>query len=247
MRYARGRNWRRIAFLGSSDATGRDAERDFDQVLQNPDNAALKMVAREHFNPGDLSVGAQIERIVEAKPDLFLAWSAGTAIATMFKGLSNAGAALTVSTSNGNMTFEQMDGYAAFLPKQLYIASSVWPAGADGVAIDPGVDAAQKRFYAAFAAAGIVPDGPIGLPWDPAELILGVLRDLGPDTTAAQMRAALAATTDHAGIQGHYDFTAVPQRGLGAISSVVTRWNPQARRWHLVSHPGGTPLASPSP
>jgi branched-chain amino acid transport system substrate-binding protein len=56
-----------------------------------------------------------------------VAWSTGTPIATIFKGILQAGLDVPTATTDGNMTFAQMTNYAAFLPKQLYIPSGEWP------------------------------------------------------------------------------------------------------------------------
>jgi branched-chain amino acid transport system substrate-binding protein len=56
------------------------------------------------------------------------------------------------------------------------------------------------------------------------------------------MRAYLAGVKGWAGVNGIYDFTSVPQRGLDETDAVVTRWNPDSKTWTIVSRPGGAPL-----
>lgn len=242
LRYFKGRGWTRLAFIASSDATGREAEADFDAVLDMAENQDVKLVAREHFNPGDLSAMAQMERVKAANPQVVLAWSTGAAVATLFKAIVQAGLDVPVATTNGNMTYQQMAQYADFLPKQLYLPSSLWPAGQQGISVDPAVDAAQRRFYAAFKAAGLSPDTGMILPWDPAMMIVDALRKLGPQANAAALRGYIAQLTEYGGIQGRYDFEKTPQRGLDVSSAVITNWNPAEQIWKIVSKPGGAPL-----
>jgi hypothetical protein len=56
------------------------------------------------------------------------------------------------------------------------------------------------------------------------------------------LRAALAQTKGYAGVNGVYDFTATPQRGLDVTDAVVTRWAPAKNIWEIVSKPTGIPL-----
>ncbi len=68
---------------------------------------------------------------------------------------------------------------------------------------------------------------------------------LAPRVVAAQDRtrtAYAAARADWPGINGIYDFTRIPQRGLDEADAVVTRWRPDAKEWFVVSRPGGVPL-----
>ncbi len=189
VRFLRLRGWTGIGLITSTDATGQDAVRGFDEVFKLPENHDVKLVERAQFNPTDISVAAQIERIKAAAPQALLTWTTGTPLATVLKGVIQAGLDLPVGTSYGNQTYAQMKQYADFLPKNLYIASSAWPRHGAGVKLGPAVEAAQKKFYDAFAAAGLVPDSASVQSWDPAMVVVTALRALPPDPTAAQLSA----------------------------------------------------------
>ncbi len=242
-RYFRLRGWTRIAAITSTDATGQDADRGIAAALARPGNKSVRMVAHVHFNPTDVSVAAQMARIKAAHPQALIAWTTGAPIATVFKGITEAGLEIPVGTTDGNMTHAQMSHYAAFLPKQLYIASDAWPYMAGPEVTDPRMKQAQAAFVAAFAKAKVAPDVAAALAWDPAQILIAALRKLGPKATAAQVRSWIAGQTDFAGVDGIYDFKRYPQRGLGAASVVVTRWTPAKNMWVPVSAPAGTPLA----
>ena len=242
-RYFRMRGWTRIAAITSTDATGQDADRGIAAALARPGNKTVRMVAHVHFNPTDVSVAAQMARIKAAHPQALIAWTTGAPIATVFKGITQAGLDIPVGTTDGNMTHAQMTHYAAFLPKQLYIASDEWPYMAGPAVTGPAMQQAQQAFVAAFAAAKVAPDVAAALAWDPAQLLVAGLRKLGPDATAGQLRAWLAGLKGFAGVDGVYDFPRYPQRGLGAASVVVTRWEPARNLWVPVSRPAGAPLA----
>ena len=91
IRYFRLKGWTRIALMTSADATGQDAEHGLDEVLARPENKDVTVVERAHFNITDVSVAAQIEHIKAANPQALIAWSTGTPIATVFKGIIQAG------------------------------------------------------------------------------------------------------------------------------------------------------------
>ncbi len=242
IRYFRLKGWKRIAFMTSADATGQDAERGLDEVVGRPENKDVTVVERAHFNITDVSVAAQIEHIKAANPQALIAWSTGTPIATVFKGIIQAGLDIPIGTTNGNMTYAQMTQYASFLPKQLYIAAPEWVQHAGIITLDPAVEAAQKRFFEVYKAANQKPDIAATLAWDPLMIVIDALQHLGPDATAQQVRDYIGGLKGFAGINGIYDFSKVPQRGLDVNDAIVTLWSPTAQTWELVSQPTGIPF-----
>ena len=242
IRYFRLKGWTRIAIMTSADATGQDAEQIFDELLARPENKDVTVVDRAHFNITDVSVAAQIEHIKEAKPQAMIAWSTGSPIATVFKGILQAGLDIPIATTGGNQTYAQMKDYAAFLPKQLYIASPEWVPHQGVITLDPAVEAVQKQFYDAFETVKIKPDSGAILAWDPAMIVVDALRHLDPNPSAAQVRDYIARLKGYAGIEGLYDFPKSPQRGLDINEIVVTLWSPARQAWEVVSQPTGTPL-----
>jgi branched-chain amino acid transport system substrate-binding protein len=242
IRYFRLKGWTRLAFMTSADATGQDAEHGLDEVVARPENKDITVVERAHFNITDVSVAAQIEHIKSSNPQVLIAWSTGSPIATVFKGIIQAGLDIPIATTNGNMTYAQMTQYAAFLPKQLYIAAPEWVQHQGVITLDPAVEKAQQRYFDAFKAANVKPDIAASLAWDPAMIVVDALRQLGPAATAQQLRDYIANLKGYAGINGLYDFPKIPQRGLDVQGAVVTLWSAQHQTWELVSKPTGIPL-----
>jgi branched-chain amino acid transport system substrate-binding protein len=240
IRFFRARGWTHVAVLTSTDATGQDAEDSIVAAVALPQNQDVQIVAREHFNPQDVSVAAQITRIAASQPQALIAWSTGAPIGTVFKAIAQSGLSVPVATTNGNQTYAQMQQYASFLPPELYIPTSMWPAYQT---LPPGrVKQAQKAFYDAYQATNTKPDLGASIAWDPAQLVIDALRRLGPEATAVQIRDYIAHLRGIAGINGIYDFTTSPQRGLGLDDAIVTRWNPSTQTWDPVSGPGGGPM-----
>ena len=239
VRYFRLTGITRLAFITSTDASGQDAERGFDEVVKLPENAGITVVERQRFNTTDVSVSAQIERIRAASPQAVIAWSTGAPIATVFKAVLQAGLDVPIATTNGNQTYAQMEQYKDFLPKQLYIPTSMFLKHDGLFKLDPRVEAEQVRFWAAHEAAKVRVDNMSALVWDPAHMMVSALRKLGTSATAQQVRDEIAGQTDYAGINGIYNFKAVPQRGLASRNALVTRWDTAAQNWIVMSAPSG--------
>ena len=242
IRYFRLKGWTRIALMTSTDASGQDAERGLNQIIGLPDNKDVTVVERAHFNPSDVSVAAQIERVKAANPQAFIAWSTGAPIATIFRAIDQAGLDIPIGTTDGNMTHAQMEQYDAFLPPQLYFPAALWAVAVERGAKGETVSAAQQQFLAAFAEAGVLPDLPAEIAWDPAMILIDALRRLGPDVTADRLRDHLAHLKEFEGVNGTYDFEKEPQRGLTVENAVVTRWNLTTKHWDVVAKPTGVPL-----
>lgn len=243
VRYFRLNGWTKIALMFSTDASGQDAERGLKSVLDLPENKGTTVVETAHFNPQDVNVSAQIENVKAANPQAFIAWSTGAPIATIFRGMLQAGLDVPTATTDGNMTRAQMTQYQSFLPRQLYFPAAEWVVANDPkFPMEAAVADKEKAFYAAFKEAGVQPDISSELAWDPAMIVVDALRKLGPDASSAKLREYIAGLKGYAGVNGLYDFTGQPQRGLSVANAVVTRWSPDAKTWQVVSKATGVPL-----
>ena len=244
VRYFRTLGWKRLAVMTSIDATGRDADKNLTEIAEVAENKnEVSIVAKVYFNPTDVSVSAQVERIKAAAPQALIAWSVGTPIATVFRALGDSGLDIPVATSKGNEVYRQMEQFAAFLPKQLYFFTSPWPAhGNPRLKLDPAVAERQDEFFRAFQEAGVHPDQGSNQGWQPAMLVTSTLRKLGTGATAAQMQDYLQHLRGLASVSGFYDFEETPQRGLGIKNTLVSRWDPGSKQWEAVSDLGGAPL-----
>jgi branched-chain amino acid transport system substrate-binding protein len=239
VRYFRLRGLKRLAIITSTDASGQDAEHGLDAALALPENKDVTVVDREHFAPADVSVSAQMAHIKAADPQAIIAWSTGTPLATVLRAIAELGIDVPVLTTNGNSTYAQMHQYAQFLPKELLFPDQ--PALAAGQVTDPGVKAALNTFYSTLNGMGIKPDVIPSTTWDPGMIVVAALKKLGFNPTPAALREYIANLKGFAGVTGRYDFAAVPQRGLGQSSVIITRWDSQKDTWTGVSKPGGAP------
>jgi branched-chain amino acid transport system substrate-binding protein len=243
-RYSRGRNWKKIALITSTDATGQDAERSATDAFSGPENKGAEIVAREHFNVSDISTTAQLSRIKAANPDLIIAWTTGTPFGTILRSISDVGIKTPIVTTDGNETYVQMKQYASFMPANLYFPAK--PAlvreSADNPAYSPALRKQIANYFAAFREHGVEPDNGQSLAWDPGNLVLDAFRQLGFEATAAQLKAHFEGLHGYTGVAGEYDFRDGSQRGLTQSNAMVVHWNVVKNRWDTVSKLGGEPL-----
>jgi len=152
---------------------------------------------------------------------------------------------LTVAPTAGNEVFQQLEQYKDFLPKHLIMASALFPPHDGLVTLDPRVEKLQHEMYAILAKHGIKADNNTADTWDAALITLSGLRALGPDAKPEQLRQWILSQKDFAGVNGLYDFTHYPDRGLSHDTSVLVTYDPagpDGPRWRWVSKIGGDPL-----
>jgi branched-chain amino acid transport system substrate-binding protein len=239
--WLRQRGITKLALLVSTDATGQDAEHNFDTALQKPENSALHLTSLEHFNNNDVTVTAQLERIKDSGAQFLIAWTSGAPFGTVLKGMAQAGMDLPVGSTSANINIKQMGQYAGFLPKELYMVGGPYLKH-DGVyKLDPRIEAVQHQVYAAIDARHVPLDNQVAQPWDAAMITIDALRAVGPDAT--KLRDWIADLHDYAGFSGMYDFRAIPGRGIGAANVIVSRYDPASKTFVWVSAPGGQPLS----
>jgi branched-chain amino acid transport system substrate-binding protein len=237
--YFRERGLRKIALITSSDATGQDAERGISATFN--EKSGVQIVTQEHFNISDVSVAAQMAHIKASGAQAMIAWSTGTPIATILRGIQDAGIDMPVEISNGNLTFAQMHAYASFMPKEL-IFSAMPAIAADNLPNGPVKRKAVDYISAAIKATGARPDTGYLAAWDPAVLVIEAYKKLGLNATATQIRDYISNLRGWVGIDGTYDFKAIPQRGVGASSVIMVRWDATKDNWVAISKFGGEPL-----
>lgn len=234
VRFMREHGWTKIAALTSTDATGQDADTNIASALKN---SGVQLVAQEHFAITDLSVSAQIARIKASGAQLLIVWSTGTPATTVLRGVYEAGLNLPILAAPSNLTYTQMKAYASFMPREIYFpgtdafAPEVLPKGTELLQ-------AVTRYRDAFKNAGIRPGEGILITWEPAQIVTEAYRKLGFDATAAQIRQFISQYRE-VGIDGRFNFDAIPQRGVGIDAIVLLRWDPAKDNWIGASRPGG--------
>ena len=243
IRYFREKGWTKLAILNSTDASGQDGDRAVMAALAMPENKDMQLVEKQSFNPTDVSVSAQMERIKASGATAMISWTTGAPVALVFKAMIQAGLDIPLVPTSGNQTFAQMEQYAGFLPRQFMVPSALYPEHDGLLVLDPRVEKRQHEMYAVLAEHGLKADNMVATSWDAGLIVVEGLRALGPQADAATMRAYIAGLSDFAGVDGVYDFKAHSERGLGGDSAAIMRYESEGRRWGWLSQPGGAPLA----
>ncbi len=237
IRYARNRGWNRIAVLATTDASGQDLVQMIDDAVAAPENKGMQIVSQQMFGPTDISVSAQLQNIKAANPQVLVVGTSGTPFGTILRGAHDAGLDVPVIAPSSNMHREQMAQYAAFLPDTLLFGSS------RGAVLEPKAEPkvmqAQKAFYDAFRKANIVVSNGHSVPWDAMGIVIEALRHLGATASASQLRTYVAGLQNVTGIDGTYDFRAVPQRGIGDGGTILYAWNAAQKDFVAASKPRG--------
>ncbi|HEY3917976.1 MAG TPA: ABC transporter substrate-binding protein [Stellaceae bacterium] len=243
MTYFKGKGWKHIALITTTDASGQDAEKSITDLVKDPAFKDMKLVADEHFAPSDVTVSAQIEKLRAGNPDAIVSWATTAAGGTVFRALKQAGMDLPTAASGSNMTVSQMSDYAAFLPTKVFFGVGEWAANGDPrLKVPAEVTAQQKLFFNSMKTINVYPDSGYDLGWEPIRVVADALNKLPAGADAKTLHDFLINWQGHIGAEGVYDFKKTPQRGLNIDNAVVVRWDPKLKQWHLVSNLTGTPL-----
>jgi len=242
IRYLSAKGYHHFAYISTTDASGQQADLDIAEALRKPENSTVTITDHEKMAIGDLSAAAQVQRMVNSKPDAIFALVTGNAVGTVLRELHDAGNALPVATTIGNMTYAQMEAYRSFLPAVYLIPAPPWAGSADSVPPGP-LRVAIKQYFDIMHSVGARPDD-IGaaLAYDPTLIVLEALKHLPAGASALQLRDYISNLRDFAGASGIYNFRLAPQRGLGIGDCIVVRWDMTANRYFAMSGPGGSAL-----
>jgi len=240
LRFARLRGYKRLAVINATDATGQASDKMLAAAITLPENKDMQYVAYEHFNPADISVAAQVQRMAAAHPDAVICLAGGSPFGTVLRGLNDAGLKVPVLASGANLDPVQLNQYKTFLPPELsfnallYFARDTLPRGHLRSVVDD--------FWNAYATAGARVSPGSGFAWDPGWIVVSALRKLGPNATADQLHQYLIGLHDFDGIDGTYDFRIGDNHGLTDTSVIFVRWDPAKGDFVVASKPGGYPL-----
>ena len=240
LRYYRERGFHRIAMLNATDASGQVLDKAFEAAFALPENRSLTLVAHQRFAPADTSVAAQFAQIKAAGPQVLIAWTVGTPFNTVIRSAHDAGLDVPICTNGANMNAAQMADLASALPTELDFAG--YPSWVQGAKLPSPVMSAQSVFTQAFKGAGIRPDGGYASVWDLTTLVVDALRHLPANPTAQQVHDYLTKLRGWAGANAVYDFTAIPQRGVGENGYIIATYDTRKKDFIPVSQPGGVPI-----
>jgi ABC-type branched-subunit amino acid transport system substrate-binding protein len=243
MRYFRMKGLTRFAFITTTDASGQDYLRTLDFALALPENKNVTVVDREVFNPSDISAASQAAHIKSSTAQVVYAYATGAPFGTVLRALSDAAVDLPVITAGPNINPVLLDRFRSFLPKADLVIGGASFLNRDRKPGDP-LKGPIDDFYQELAGLGVrQPNVAHAFTWDPARIIVGGLRKLGPNATPSQLRDYIAGLNGFAGVSGVYDFRIGDQHGLTQDAQVVIQYDPSAPgNLRVVSRQGGAPL-----
>lgn len=221
--FLRRSNLHRVGIISSTDASGKVAADGCDAAFAASENKSMTLVAREQFNPNDISVDAQISRIKGAGAQALISFNTGTALGTVLHALADIGFDVPVVTSPANLNYTFVKQYSSILPRRFWLYGA--PSDAPDAVTSRDLVAALKTYTDAFAAAGMTPDHTLASVWDPALIVVTALRKLGPAASATEIEQYINGLHGWAGVNGEYDFRDGSQRGLASGSVIMLQWN----------------------
>ncbi len=238
--YFRDRGWKRIAAIFTTDATGKDGEKAFIDAMKLPENAGMQVVGIERYGRDDLSVTAQVARLKAATPQALFTYVSGAPLGTLLHATTDLGLDVPMGVAGSNFNYHEMAQFANILPSELYLVSI--PGLVPEAATSGPIKAAVTTYVNAVRAAGTRTDANFIIGWDPGQIVVSALRQLGTTATAIDIKNYIEKLHGWYGAGGEYDFRDGSQRGLKANTAVVVRWNAAKKTFVAVSKLGGAPL-----
>lgn len=238
--YAKLRGFHRVAFIGSTDATGIASAAVNAQLFKEPGLSGLEQVADERVTTGDVTADAQMAKIKAAKPDVLWTSTSGTVFGTIIHSMSNVGLDIPVLTTTANANAPQLKALNSLLPHELYFNGVPFQLG-DQLR-DNALKQQAKVFADAFKGIGVEPTPLHALAWDPLLIAVAALRQFGPTMTADQLKTYVLGLRNFTGLNGKYDFSAGDQHGLDSNAVVIVGWDRDKQDFFPASQTGGVPI-----
>jgi branched-chain amino acid transport system substrate-binding protein len=238
--YAKQRGFHRVAFIGSTDATGIATAAVNVELFKTPELRGLELVADERVGTGDVSATAQVAKIKAARPDVLWTSTSGTVFQTVIRALADVGLEIPVITTTANASAPQLKQLGALLPRELYFNGVPYQLG--NSLKDPELRRQAKVFADAFKGIGVEPTALNALAWDPLLIVAAAYRQFGPTMTADQLKAFTLGQRHFPGLNGYYNFGSGDQHGLDSNAVVVIGWNREKADFYPASQLGGTPI-----
>jgi branched-chain amino acid transport system substrate-binding protein len=240
--YYRSKGLTKVGVIVTTDASGQNNFESLEYALGLPENKAMKLVDKETFAIGDVSVAAQIAKLKASGAQVIFSLPNGTAFGTSLQGMANGGLDVPVYTSAANFSPVLLERFKSVLPKELVCAGASWFNRERG-ARDP-LKRPIDDYWSALAADNITqPTVSHAFAWDPALIVVSALRKLPANATAAQLQAEIERTRRFPGVQGMYDFSSGDQHGATQDGILVLKNDPdRPGRVTIVSRQGGAQL-----
>ena len=238
--YAKLRGFHRVAFIGSTDATGIASAAVNAELFKSRELRGIELVADERVSTGDVTATAQMAKIKAARPDVLWTSTSGTVFATVIHAQADVGLEIPVLTTTANASAPQLKQLGALLPRELYFNGVPYQLG-DSLK-DPELRRQAKMFADAFKGIGAEPSALNALSWDPLLIVMAAYRQFGATMTADQLKTFTLGQRHFAGLNGFYNFGVGDQHGLDSNAVLIIGWNRDKGDFYPASQLGGVPL-----
>lgn len=216
LRFLAERNLKRVSLLLTNDATGQIAER---FLTENAPRAGIRILQIESFNPTDVDVTPQLNRIKGNRPDAVISWVVGRPLGVVLQGAKQLGMTMPIVTSHGNLSPGFIESIANLQNGPLYVFGTkdlIWK----WISIkDPQqkmVSLMQTKHGARFGKEGGIGTG---TGWDALMILSEGIKRAG-STQPMAIVEAIEGIRNFVGVVGIYNFSRDDHRGLDAAAAI---------------------------
>jgi len=206
-----------VAVLHDENAFGSSGAAEIEKTAGD---YGLELVATESYKTDDTDLTAQLTKIRGANPEVLIVWGTNPGPALAAKNMAQLGMEMPYVGSHGiaNKKFIELAGEAAegvvFPAGRLLVPSSI---------TDPAQKAVTDAFIEQYEAAyGASPNTFAGYAFEAVLLLVNAIEKAG-STDPAAIQAALNQTTNFAGPDGFYNYSATDHDGLRAEDMIMVK------------------------
>ncbi len=210
------KNLKRVALLLTNDATGQIAEK---FLSANAPKAGVQILNIETFNPADVDVTPQMNRIKANRPDALISWVVGRPLGVVLQGAKQLGMSIPIVTSHGNLSPGFIDSLANLQTAPLYVFGTkdlIWK----WISIkDPQqkmVGLMQTKHSARYGKEGGIGTG---TGWDALMVLAEAMKRSG-STQPMALVEAIEGLKNFVGVVGVYNLSRDDHRGLDASAAI---------------------------
>ena len=113
------RGFTKIATITGTDAVGQDFNCHVDAIMALPTSRGVSVVLREHFNPTDLSVNAQVVNIKNAGAQAIFSYTNGTPMGTVFRAVKEIAPNIPILVCACDLSYVLMERFNDVLPNEV--------------------------------------------------------------------------------------------------------------------------------
>ncbi len=214
-----------IAAMTSTDATGADGLAQLKKALALPQFSSIHLLTEQTFDPGAVSVDAQMSVIKADNPQALIIWTTGTPFGTVLSAMSSLGMkSLPTLTTDGNAQYPELIHLKSTMVNTLYFPTPVFYLPQSDIT-NPAIKAQVAALHTAVASTGDKVNTSWGLSWGPAQLLIAAVKKIGVSATAKQIQSYMENLHNVPSVWGFYNTSVSDHRGLSMSDIHMTDWN----------------------